>query len=48
MRFFGRYFIGTAGFVGVKIVWGFGGDILLHNVVGEDTYSIYTKIGGGI
>ena len=37
-----------AGFVGVKIGWGFGEILYRHNVVGEDTYSIYTKMGGGM
>ena len=31
---------------GFKIVWIFGSIFYLYNVVGGNTYSIYTKMGG--
>ena len=41
----------TVEFIGVEniCVWYFWGDILYkHSVVGDNTYFIYTKMGGGI
>ena len=29
-----------------KFVWGFCFYVLWHSVVGDDTYSLYTKLGG--
>lgn len=33
---------------GVVVIKGFGSIFYIRNVVGNDTYSIYTRMGGGI